>query len=66
MKFITVGCDVLRKKDILGNFVKKKEIVCSHTIKKVVDEEHAYSALVKFLPGCKTTATAIVAVVSAL
>jgi predicted RNA-binding protein associated with RNAse of E/G family len=43
----------MRKKDILGHFIRRKEIVCSHTIKKVADEECAYSAFIKFLPGCK-------------
>lgn len=43
----------MRKKDIFGHFVKRKEVVCSYTMKKVADEEAAYSALVKFLPGCK-------------
>ena len=43
----------MRKKEILGHFIKKKEIICSHTIKKVADEERTYSALIEFLPGCK-------------
>ncbi len=43
----------MRKKDILGHFVKRKEIKCSNSIKKLIGDELAYSALINFLPGCK-------------
>lgn len=43
----------MRKKDILGNFVKNKEVIYSHSIRKLADEGFAYSALICFLPGCR-------------
>ena len=43
----------MRKKDILGNFVKNPNVVYEHSIKKLTDESEAYSALITFLPGCR-------------
>ena len=43
----------MRKKNILGNFVKNKDVVYSHAIKKLYGEYEGYSALINFLPGCR-------------
>ena len=43
----------MRKKDILGNFVKNPGVFYSHSIKKLAGEAEAYSALITFLPGCR-------------
>jgi len=43
----------MRKKDILGNFVKNPNVLFAHMIKQVTDEPLAYSALITFLPGCR-------------
>jgi len=43
----------MRKKDILGNFVKHSDTIYTHAIKKLNDEADSYSALISFLPGCR-------------
>jgi len=43
----------MRKKDILGNFVKNPDVLYTYRIKKVSDAPEAYSALVVFSPGCR-------------
>ena len=43
----------MRKKDILGNFVKNPDVLYSYSIKKLDEEALAYSALIAFLPGTK-------------
>jgi predicted RNA-binding protein associated with RNAse of E/G family len=43
----------MRKKDILGNYVKQPDVKYSHAIRKLDGEIEAYSALIRFLPGCR-------------
>jgi len=43
----------MRKKDILGNFVKNPDVLYDYEIKKVNEEPEAYSALISFLPGSR-------------
>ena len=43
----------MRKKGILGNFIKNPGVICSHLIKKLDGEAEAYAALIEFLPGCR-------------
>ncbi|MCL2321341.1 MAG: DUF402 domain-containing protein [Oscillospiraceae bacterium] len=43
----------MRKKDILGSFVKNPNVIYEYSIKKSVDEPETYSALITFLPGSK-------------
>ena len=44
----------MRKKDILGNFVKNPDVLYTHTpIKKLACEHEAYTTLITFLPGCR-------------
>jgi len=43
----------MRKKDILGSFVKNPNVLYTHAIKKLTSEAEAYSALIEFLPGCR-------------
>ena len=41
----------MRKKEILGNFIKNPGILCDYEIKELTDEPKAYTALITFLPG---------------
>jgi len=43
----------MRKKDILGNFVKNTNVVYDYSIKKLTGENEAYTAFITFLPGCR-------------
>ena len=43
----------MRKKDILGNFVKKPGILYDYEIKKMEGQAEIYTALITFLPGTK-------------
>ena len=44
----------MRKKNILGNFVKNPNVLYSHTpIRKPAWEHEAYTTLITFLPGCR-------------
>ena len=43
----------MRKKDILGNYVKKNGVVYSSSIRKLSNEFEGYSALVCFLAGSR-------------
>ena len=43
----------MRKKDILGNFVKKKDVIYNYAIKKIDGEDEVYSAIINFMPGCR-------------
>jgi len=43
----------MRKKDILGNFVKNQDTIYTSSIKKLAREIESYSALISFLPGCR-------------
>ena len=43
----------MRKRDILGGFVNRPDVICSHTIKKLDGEALVFSALINFLPGTK-------------
>jgi len=43
----------MRKKNILGNFVKNEGVLYEYEIKKLADEPEAYSALITFLPGTR-------------
>lgn len=43
----------MRKKDILGNFVKNPNVLYSHSIKKLIGKIEGYSALINFLPGSR-------------
>ena len=43
----------MRKKNILGSFVKNQNVFYKHEVRKVSDEPEAYSALITFLPGCR-------------
>jgi predicted RNA-binding protein associated with RNAse of E/G family len=45
--------EIMRKKDILGNFVKNPDVLFTYTIKKVIGKCESYSALIEFLPGCR-------------
>ena len=43
----------MRKKDILGNFIKRQNVAYTYSIKKLSGDINAYSALINFLPGCR-------------
>lgn len=43
----------MRKKDIIGNWVKNTGVLYSHSIKKLSNEFEGYSALINFLPESK-------------
>jgi len=43
----------MRKKDILGNYVKSPGVLYDHAIRKLDGEDEAYIALITFLPGSK-------------
>ncbi|MCL2461910.1 MAG: DUF402 domain-containing protein [Defluviitaleaceae bacterium] len=43
----------MRKKEILGNFVKNEGVLYTYSIKKLTEEPDAYSALICFLPGTR-------------
>ena len=44
----------MRKKNILGNFIKNANVHYSHTpVKKIAGEHEAYTALITFLPNCR-------------
>ena len=43
----------MRKKEILGNFIKKQGILCDYEIKELTGEPGTYTALITFLPGTK-------------
>ena len=43
----------MRKKTILSNFVKKPNVLHTHTIKKLDTKPEAYAALITFLPGSR-------------
>jgi hypothetical protein len=45
------GC--MRKRDILGSFVKEPGVLYEYYIKKVAGEPAAYSALITYLPGSR-------------
>ena len=43
----------MRKKDILGNFVKNPNVFYTHSIKKLNSKHEAYTALITYLPGTR-------------
>jgi len=43
----------MRKKDILGHFVQNPEVRYTYAIRKLDGETEGYSALIRFLPGCR-------------
>jgi len=43
----------MRKKDILGNYVKNPDVLYVYEIKKVAGEAEAYTALITFLEGSR-------------
>lgn len=43
----------MRKKEILGHFLKRPGFFSTNSIKKLAGESEAYSALLTFLPGSK-------------
>ena len=43
----------MRKKEILSNFVKNPDVVCTHSIIKLGSKPETYSALITFLPGSR-------------
>ena len=43
----------MRKKDILGSFVRKPNVLYTHAIKKLPGEAEEYVALIEFLPDCR-------------
>ena len=51
--------DIMRKKNILGNFVERPDVLCIHSILKLEGETEIYSALITFLPKTRELQTEI-------
>jgi len=43
----------MRKKDILGNFIKKPKVACMYLLIKTNEKIESYSAIINFMPGCR-------------